>query len=236
MLMVTAKTPTNMSVIKYWGKRDEKLILAMNESISVTFDPDHLCTTTTVAVSPAFDRDRMWLNGKEISLSGSRYKNCLREIRARASNIEDETKGIKIGKKDWENLNLHISSYNNFPTAAGLASSASGFACLVYALAKLMNVQDDNGKLSAMARQGSGSACRSLHGGFVKWVLGKEEDGSDSIAIQLFDEKHWDDLVIIIAVVSSQQKEISSSLGMVQTVETSTLMEQSKGSGTKTRN
>lgn len=65
-----------------------------------------------------------------MSLSGSRYQNCLREIRARASNVEDETKGIKIAKKDWENLHVHISSYNNFPTAAGLASSASGFACL----------------------------------------------------------------------------------------------------------
>ncbi|MCD7447222.1 Diphosphomevalonate decarboxylase mvd2, peroxisomal [Datura stramonium] len=214
-----------MSVIKYWGKRDEKLILAMNESISVTFDPTHLCTTTTVAVSPVFDRDRMWLNGKEMSLSGRRYQNCLREIRARANDVEDETKGIKIAKNDWEKLHVHISSNNNFPTAAGLASSASGFACLVFALAKLMNVQEDNGKLSAIARQGSGSACRSLHGGFVKWVMGKEEDGSDSIAVQLVDEKYWDDLVIIIAVVSSQQKETSSSSGMLQTVETSTLME-----------
>lgn len=64
VLMVTAQTPTNIAVIKYWGKRDEKLILPINDSISVTLDPDHLCTTTTVAVSPSFDQDRMWLNGK----------------------------------------------------------------------------------------------------------------------------------------------------------------------------
>lgn len=64
--MVTAQTPTNIAVIKYWGKRDENLILAINDSISVTLDPAHLCTTTTVAVSPAFDQDRMWLNGKVI--------------------------------------------------------------------------------------------------------------------------------------------------------------------------
>lgn len=64
VLMVTAQTPTNIAVIKYWGKRDEKLILPINDSISVTLDPDHLCTTTTVAVSPGFDQDRMWLNGK----------------------------------------------------------------------------------------------------------------------------------------------------------------------------
>ncbi|KAK6138030.1 hypothetical protein DH2020_028226 [Rehmannia glutinosa] len=225
VLTVTAQTPTNIAVIKYWGKRDEDLILPINDSISVTLDPDHLCTTTSVAVSPAFTHDRMWLNGKEVSLSGGRYQNCLRELRSRASDVEDEQKGIKITKKDWEKMHVHIVSYNNFPTAAGLASSAAGLACLVYSLAKLMNVRDDHSRLSAIARQGSGSACRSLYGGFVKWIMGKEENGSDSIAVQLADEKHWDDLVIIIAVVSSRQKETSSTSGMKDTVETSMLIE-----------
>lgn len=225
VLMVTAQTPTNIAVIKYWGKRDETLILPVNSSISVTLDPDHLCTTTSVAVSPTFDKDRMWLNGKEISLSGSRFQNCLREIRHRATDVEDEEKGIKITKKDWENLHVHIASYNNFPTAAGLASSAAGFACLVFSLAKLMNVKEDQGQLSAIARQGSGSACRSLFGGFVKWEMGKDETGSDSIAVQLADEKHWNDLVIIIAVVSSRQKETSSTSGMRESVETSLLLQ-----------
>ncbi|KAE8684962.1 Diphosphomevalonate decarboxylase [Hibiscus syriacus] len=190
--MKTAQTPTNIAVIKYWGKRNETLILPVNDSISVTLDPAHLCTTTTVA---------------EISLSGGRYQNCLREIRKRAREVEDKEKGIKTEKKDWEKLHLHIASCNNFPTAVGLASSAAGFACLVFALAKLMNVEEDDSQLSAIARQGSGSACRSLFGGFVKWIMGKEEDGSDSLAVQLVDEKHWDDLFIIIAVVSSRQKE-----------------------------
>jgi len=222
--MVTAQTPTNIAVIKYWGKRDETLILPINDSISVTLDPNHLCTTTTVAVSPSFDQDRMWLNGKEISLAGGRYQNCLREIRSRACDFEDKEKGIKINKKDWENLHLHIASFNNFPTAAGLASSAAGFACLVFALAKLMNAKEDQSQLSAIARQGSGSACRSLFGGFVKWIMGKDEGGSDSLAVQLVDEKHWDDLVIIIAVVSSRQKETSSTSGMRESVETSLLL------------
>ncbi|KAL3838198.1 hypothetical protein ACJIZ3_022789 [Penstemon smallii] len=222
---VTAQTPTNIAVIKYWGKRDEDLILPINDSISVTLDPDHLCTTTSVAVSPDFTHDRMWLNGKEVSLSGGRYQNCLRELRSRASDVEDEKKGIKITKKDWEKLHVHVVSYNNFPTAAGLASSAAGLACLVFSLAKLMNVKEDHSRLSAIARQGSGSACRSLYGGFVKWIMGKEENGSDSIAVQLTDEKHWDDLVIIIAVVSSKQKETSSTSGMRDTVETSMLVE-----------
>ncbi|KAL7147162.1 hypothetical protein ABFS83_06G089400 [Erythranthe nasuta] len=225
ILTVTAQTPTNIAVIKYWGKRHEELILPINDSISVTLDPDHLCTTTSVAVSPAFTHDRMWLNGKEVSLSGGRFQNCLRELRSRASDVEDEKKGIKITKKDWEKLRLHIVSFNNFPTAAGLASSAAGLACLVFSLANLMNVKEDHSKLSAIARQGSGSACRSLFGGFAKWIMGKEENGSDSIAVQLADEKHWDDLVIIIAVVSSRQKETSSTSGMRDTVETSMLLQ-----------
>ena len=64
VLMATGRTPTNIAVIKYWGKRDEALILPINDSISVTLDPDHLSATTTVAVSPSFPSDRMWLNGK----------------------------------------------------------------------------------------------------------------------------------------------------------------------------
>ncbi|KAF5742515.1 putative diphosphomevalonate decarboxylase [Tripterygium wilfordii] len=225
VLTVTAQTPTNIAVIKYWGKRDETLILPINDSISVTLDPSHLCTTTTVAVSPSFEQDRMWLNDKEISLSGGRYQSVLREIRSRATDFEDKEKNIKISKKDWEKLHLHIASYNNFPTAAGLASSAAGLACFVFALAKLMNVKEDESKLSAIARQGSGSACRSLFGGFAKWIMGKDEDGSDSVAVQLVDEKHWDDLVIVIAVVCSRQKETSSTSGMRESVETSLLLQ-----------
>ncbi|XP_044462686.1 diphosphomevalonate decarboxylase MVD2, peroxisomal-like [Mangifera indica] len=225
VLMATAQTPTNIAVIKYWGKRDETLILPVNDSISVTLDPNHLCTTTTVAVSPGFEQDRMWLNGKEISLSGGRFQSCLREIRSRACDVEDKEKGIKIEKKDWEKLHVHIASYNNFPTAAGLASSAAGFACLVFSLAKLMNLKENPSQLSAIARQGSGSACRSLFGGFVKWNMGKDENGSDSLAVQLVDEEHWNELVIIIAVVSSRQKETSSTSGMRDSVETSLLLQ-----------
>ncbi|KAJ6794301.1 diphosphomevalonate decarboxylase MVD2, peroxisomal-like [Iris pallida] len=225
VLMATARSPTNIAVIKYWGKRDETLILPVNDSISVTLDPGHLSATTTVAVSPSFRSDRMWLNGKEISLSGGRFQSCLREIRSRAEDVEDEGKGIRIRKEDWGKMHLHIASFNNFPTAAGLASSAAGFACLVFSLAKLMNVKEELSSLSAIARQGSGSACRSLYGGFVKWQMGNAPDGSDSIAVQLTSDSHWDDLVIIIAVVSSRQKETSSTTGMRDTVETSPLLQ-----------
>ncbi|KAF8395386.1 hypothetical protein HHK36_019332 [Tetracentron sinense] len=76
-----------------------------------------------------------------------------------------------------------------------------------------------------MYRQGSGSACRSLYGGFVKWFMGKDANGSDSVAVQLAHETHWDDLVILIPVVSSRQKETSSSTGMRESVATSTLLQ-----------
>ncbi|XP_042386863.1 diphosphomevalonate decarboxylase MVD2, peroxisomal-like [Zingiber officinale] len=183
-----------------WGKRDEALILPVNDCISVTLDPDHLSTTTTVAVSPTFDRDRTWLNGQEISISRDRFQNCLREIRKLARDVEDVDKGVLIRKEDWQKLHVHIASYNNFPTAVGLASLAAGFVCLVFTLAKLMNVVQDHGKLSSIARQGSGSVWRSLYGGFVKWAMGADASGSDSIAVPLAPESHWNDLVIIISV------------------------------------
>jgi diphosphomevalonate decarboxylase len=66
---------------------------------------------------------------QEISLLGGRFQSCLREIRKRARDFEDDEKGIKIKKEDWGKLHVHIASYNNFPTAAGLASSAAGLAC-----------------------------------------------------------------------------------------------------------
>ncbi|KAK1309897.1 hypothetical protein QJS10_CPA08g01498 [Acorus calamus] len=233
VLMATARSPTNIAVIKYWGKRDETLILPVNGSISVTLEPSHLSATTTVAVSPSFDRDRMWLNGKEILLSGGRYQSCLREIRRRAEDVKDEERGICIKREDWEGLHVHIASFNNFPTAAGLASSAAGFACLgnvtlfmcSFCPCKLMNVKEETTELSSIARQGSGSACRSLYGGFVKWAMGNKEDGSDSIAVQLANETHWEDLVILIAVVCSRQKETSSTTGMRESVETSSLLQ-----------
>ncbi|MQM14257.1 hypothetical protein Taro_047187 [Colocasia esculenta] len=236
VLTATARSPTNIAVIKYWGKRDEALVLPINDSISVTLDPDHLSATTTAAVSPAFDRDRIWLNGKEISLSGGRYQNCLRELRRRARDVELKEKGIRIRGEDWEKLHIHIASYNNFPTAAGLASSAAGFACLVFALAKLMNLNEDDGDLSSLARfdptiffcpcckgqEVHVAACMvDLSSG--KWEM-QDVKGNDSIAVQLANESHWNDLVILIAVVSSRQKETSSTAGMRDSVETSSLL------------
>jgi diphosphomevalonate decarboxylase len=120
---------------------------------------------------------------------------------------------------------VHICSYNNFPTAAGLASSASGFAALVSSLAALYKLPSNPSQLSLIARQGSGSACRSLFGGFVAWEQGSSPDGSDSLAIQVAEASHWPDMHAIICVVSDLKKGTSSTSGMQRTVETSPLLQ-----------
>merc|ERR1712037_513738 len=78
-----------------------------------------------------------------------------------------------VTKEEWRNMCVHVSSYNNFPTGAGLASSAAGYAALVTALSKLYNSRESFcGEFSIIARRGSGSSCRSLYGGFVYWRMG----------------------------------------------------------------
>jgi len=116
---------------------------------------------------------------------------------------------------------VHIASVNNFPTAAGLASSAAGYACLAYALARVYGVESD---LSEVARRGSGSACRSLYGGFVEWQMGERADGKDSIARQVAPESHWPELRVLILVVSAEKKLMGSTAGMQSSVETSSLL------------
>lgn len=120
-------------------------------------------------------------------------------------------------KLEWK---LRIVSENNFPTAAGLASSAAGYSCLVYTLATLYGLQNDI-ELSALARMGSGSACRSVYGGFVQWQKGEAADGHDSIAVQLAPADHWPDLELLILVVNDARKKTSSTNGMTRSVQTS---------------
>lgn len=120
---------------------------------------------------------------------------------------------------------VHIASFNNFPTAAGLASSASGFAALISSLAQLYQLPVSPSTLSLVARQGSGSACRSLYGGFVAWEQGSAADGSDSLAVQVAPQSHWPDMHALICVVSDDKKGTSSTSGMQRTVETSALLQ-----------
>lgn len=220
MYIITCIAPVNIAVIKYWGKRNEELILPLNDSISATLSMDEMRAKTTIMASPHFTEDKIWLNGRLESFSSNiRLINCIQEIKKRAKdqNNEDEKKQIL----SWH---VHICSENNFPTAAGLASSAAGYACLVYALTQLYEVKGD---ISGLARQGSGSACRSVYGGFVQWHRGVDgdcEESRHSIAEQLVKASHWPELRILILVVNDVKKNTSSTTGMKRSVETSELL------------
>lgn len=138
---------------------------------------------------------------------------------------EKESQDASLPKlSEW---GLRICSENNFPTAAGLASSASGFAALIYTLGTLFELQPavDSSQLSRIARQGSGSACRSLFGGFVAWQGGQAADGSDSLAVEVAPREHWSDLQALICVVSDAKKGTPSTAGMQRTVATSPLLQ-----------
>lgn len=219
MLAVTCSAPVNIAVIKYWGKRDEELILPINSSLSVTLHQDQLKTTTTVAISRDFTKDRIWLNGHEEDVRHPRLQACLKEIRRLAQNRRST--GEEDSLSDSHTYKVHVASVNNFPTAAGLASSAAGYACLAYTLARAYGVDND---LSEVARRGSGSACRSLYGGFVEWQMGERADGRDSVARQVAPESHWPELRILILVVNAEKKQTGSTVGMQTSVETSALL------------
>lgn len=230
ILRATSYAPTNIACIKYWGKRDTSLNLPINSSVSVTLDMDDLRTVTTVAASSSFKQDRLWLNGNEENpAENKRVQRVLREIRKRAKEdivVEDDAgETIKVRADDLKTFGVHIISYNTFPTAAGLASSASGYACMVHALSTLFKVQETyKGELTTIARQGSGSACRSLYSGFVKWDMGSKDDGTDSIAVQVAKKEDWKDMEAIICVVSDKKKDVGSTGGMASSVETSLLL------------
>ncbi|XP_027575572.1 diphosphomevalonate decarboxylase [Pipra filicauda] len=219
LAMATCTAPVNIAVIKYWGKRDTDLILPINSSLSVTLHQDQLKTTTTAAASRDFTEDRLWLNGAEVDVGHPRVQACLREVRRlarkRRGGSEDTT---TLGLLSYK---VHVASENNFPTAAGLASSAAGYACLVSALARLYGVEDE---LSEVARRGSGSACRSMWGGFVQWQRGERPDGTDSLAHQVAPETHWPELRVLVLVVSGKKKPVASTAGMQTSVETSPLL------------
>lgn len=222
---ITCSAPVNIAVIKYWGKRDSKLILPTNSSLSVTLDQSDLRSTTTARLLDVEGADRLWLNGaEEVIKEDSRLGRCLKGMR------ELKLQAERANKSDSEELPesrraILIASENNFPTAAGLASSASGFAALAFTLAKLYDLPFDLSELSKIARQGSGSACRSIFGGFVAWEMGQASDGSDSLALEVAPKSHWPDLEALICVVSDVKKGTSSTNGMEATVQTSELLQ-----------
>jgi diphosphomevalonate decarboxylase len=216
--LATVSAPTNIACIKYWGKADAHWNTPTNDSVSVTLDQSDLRAVTTAAASATFAQDRLWLNGfeEEDAHTSKRFRACV-----------DGVKPLAADPNKWKDLKIHVSSYNTFPTAAGLASSAAGYAALVAALSVLMDAKEQYpGQLTTIARQGSGSACRSLYGGFVAWRKGGlKDDWSDSLAEQVADEQHWSELRALIMVVSDAKKDTSSTAGMGTSVATSTLLQ-----------
>ncbi|KAF8246424.1 diphosphomevalonate decarboxylase [Wilcoxina mikolae CBS 423.85] len=217
----TASTtaPVNIAVIKYWGKRDTALNLPTNSSLSVTLSQSDLRTHTTAACSPSFTTDALILNGESQDVSGARQQACFRSLRALRASLEAANPALP----KLSSYPLTIVSENNFPTAAGLASSAAGFAALVRAIADLYELPHSPTDLSRIARQGSGSACRSLFGGYVSWEQGSLPDGSDSLAQEVAPASHWPQMRAAILVVSAAKKGVSSTSGMQATVATSAL-------------
>ncbi|ORY42803.1 putative diphosphomevalonate decarboxylase [Rhizoclosmatium globosum] len=218
----TASAPVNIAVIKYWGKRSEALMLPTNSSLSLTLDQDQLQSKTSVRVIADSESEdaRLWLNGKEEKITG-RVRNLVATMRKLRADLEAKDSSLP----SLANKALHMASINNFPTAAGLASSASGLACLAVAIDAALQLNLPRPQVSALARLGSGSACRSLFGGFVAWDMGSKPDGSDSVARQVASETHWPEMCALILVASATQKEMPSTAGMQTTVETSPLLQ-----------
>ncbi|CAI7645775.1 Diphosphomevalonate decarboxylase [Penicillium manginii] len=219
----TTTAPVNIAVIKYWGKRDVTLNLPTNSSLSVTLSQRSLRTLTTASCSAKYPaEDTLNLNGKPQEIQSSkRTLACISNLRALRKSLEDGDASLP----KLSTLPLRIVSENNFPTAAGLASSAAGFAALVRAVADLYSLPQSARELSRIARQGSGSACRSLMGGYVAWRTGELADGSDSLAEEVAPASHWPEMRALILVVSAEKKDVPSTEGMQTTVHTSDLFD-----------
>lgn len=186
----------------------------------MTLSQADLRTHTTASCSASYSaEDSLLLNGVPESLTGARSQACLRELRSLRAKVESSNSSLP----KLSTLPLRIVSENNFPTAAGLASSAAGFAALIRAIADLYELPDSPTVLSRIARQGSGSACRSLFGGYVAWEMGSKADGSDSMAVEIAPASHWPEMRALVLVASSEKKGVSSTSGMQTTVATSDL-------------
>ena len=192
-LSATAIASPNIAFVKYWGNRDKALRLPASGSISMNLSG--LTTHTRVTFDPALKQDILTLNG--IQASGeplARMARFLDIMRARAGSP----------------LFAQVESRNNFPSGAGLASSASAYAALTLASAKALGMNLAENELSCLARQGSGSACRSIPPGYVEWYPGTTD--KESFAASIASPDQWD-LYDCIAILDPGEKRIGSSKG-----------------------
>lgn len=191
--MATARASANIAFIKYWGNRDDALRLPANSSISMNLDG--LFAETTVRWLPEPGSDQLTLNG--VVQEG--------ETLARVSAHLDRMRA-RLGLS----ARAAVTSGNNFPTGAGIASSAAAFAALTTAAAAAAGAELSERELTILARTGSGSASRSVPDGFVEWHAGTDHESSYAESFAPAD--HWD-LVDVVAVVSAAHKAVGSSAG-----------------------
>lgn len=192
--------PVNIALSKYWGKRDTDLNLPINGSVSISLPG--LGTKTEISIIES-DSDEIYLNNKSLP-AGDKF----------ALRLSHYLDGFRQDNK----TRFCVKTTNTVPTAAGLASSASGYAALVLALNDLFDWQLSTQNLSLLARLGSGSASRSIYNGFAIWHKGKQDNGLDSFAEPI--ETQWPELSIGLVKIDTQEKSIGSTAGMQQTVET----------------
>ena len=198
----SARAGANIALIKYWGKRNSgELNLPATGSISITLKD--LETLTVVEPDASLSHDIFSLNGDVLQDLGV-LGLVARMRQARSSDAPF----------------CRIESVNHFPTAAGLASSASGFAALVVAVNEAFGLSAPADQMAQWARMGSGSAARSLVGGFCRMHRGEAADGSDAMVAQLLEETAWP-LEVVVAITHSKAKDISSRQGMNHTMVTS---------------
>ncbi len=193
ILSATAQASPNIAFIKYWGNRDSALRLPVNGSISMNLDG--LFTRTCISFQPSLALDELVINGHQVMGKGLERVAALLELVRQAAGIS---------------LRAEVVSENNFPTGAGIASSASAFAALALAATRAAGLDWSEAQISRLARLGSGSASRSIPSGFVEWQMGTGEE--DSFAVSIAPPEHWD-LADCVAIVSAGHKATGSTEG-----------------------
>ncbi|MBN2573296.1 MAG: diphosphomevalonate decarboxylase [Deltaproteobacteria bacterium] len=198
---------TNIALVKYWGKRDTALNLPATGSLSLTLAGLGSETSVRFAhdAGGSDGRDRVLFGGEPAwPLFANRVRRFLDLVRA-------------LAKID---LPAEVATVNTVPTAAGLASSASGFAALALAASRAAGLRLSPAELSALARRGSGSAARSIVGGFAEMAAGTRKDGSDAYAHSIADENAWD-VRLCVAMTAAGEKTVGSTAAMALTERTS---------------
>jgi diphosphomevalonate decarboxylase len=191
----TAIAPANIAFIKYWGMRDTTYTLPYHGSISMNLDG--CLTTTTVSFEPDLNDDEVTL-----TLYGQPPQPANGRPRERVVAHLDRLRQLA-----GSSTRARVTSSNNFPSDAGIASSAAAFAALTLAGTAALGLDLDLHTLSRLARQsGSGSACRSIPTGFVEWYNG---DDTTSLAESIAPPDHWE-LADVVAVVDTSAKKIGS--------------------------